>query len=129
MSLQTKFPQNMKKCSSKKDKYPKQQSEYKTMKYKEHLIEWRMSKLKKERLGYERVFKYLEDYMAKEDLNLNFMWFQGQPPSAATLPMKPFLIIRSMWKWNKLLVEGECLGTLLVDLKSNIYKDSFIKKV
>lgn len=39
MSLQTKFPQNMKKCSSKKDKYPKQQSEYKTMKYKEHLIE------------------------------------------------------------------------------------------
>ena len=68
MSLQTKFPQNMKKCSSKKDKYPKQQSEYKTMKYKEHLIEWRMSKLKKERLGYERVFKYLEDYMAKEDV-------------------------------------------------------------
>lgn len=33
MSLQAKFPQNTKKCSSKGDKYLNQQSQYKTMKY------------------------------------------------------------------------------------------------
>lgn len=59
MSLQTKFLQNMKKCSSKRDKYPNQQPEYKTMKYKEHLKKRRMSKQKKKRLLCVRVFKYL----------------------------------------------------------------------
>lgn len=67
MSLQTKILQNMKKCSSERDKYPNQQPEYKTIKYKEHLKKWRMSKQKK-----TIVCESFQIFI--EDLNLNFMW-------------------------------------------------------
>lgn len=96
MSPQTKFSKNMKKCNSKRDKYPNQQPECKTIKYKEHMKEPRMSKWKKTRLVCEEVFKYVGDY-GRRGFKLKFYVTKGH--NCPSLPKrKPFLIIRSTQK-------------------------------